>query len=157
MTIQPQIQLALWIAHPVTESVLLGVMLRRKQRQAFPVFFTYLVIQVLGFLVLFPIRRWGGYEQYFYSYWACECISLVVGFKVIQEVFLDVFRSYPTLKDLGSVLFKWSGLVMLMAAVVVATASPTSDQGPLVQAVLTLQRCVRLIQCGLVLFLLVFS
>lgn len=153
----PQIELALWIAHPVTETLVLAAMLRRKQRQAFPVFFTYLVIQVVGFLILFPIHRWVGYKEYFYCYWACECISLAVGFMVIQEVFLDVFRSYPTLKDLGSVLFKWSGLVMLMAAVVIASASPTSDQGPLLQAVLTLQRCVRLIQCGLVLFLMVFS
>jgi len=55
------------------------------------------------------------------------------------------------------VLFKWAGLVMLLVAGVVAAASAVSQEGPLVQAVLTVQRCVRVIQCGLVLFLLLFS
>ena len=46
---------------------------------------------------------------------------------------------------------------MLLVAIVVALSNPTSPQAPLVQAILTTQRCVRVIQCGLVLFLLVFS
>ena len=78
-------------------------------------------------------------------------------FKVIYEVFLDVFRPYHTLKDLGSVLFMWAGLVMLLVAGVVAASSSTNEQGPLWQAVMTGQRCVRVIQVGLIIFLLVFS
>jgi len=40
---------------------------------------------------------------------------------------------------------------------VVAASSPVGDQGPIVQAVITVQRCVRVAQVGLVLFLMVFS
>ena len=76
---------------------------------------------------------------------------------VIYEIFLDVFRPYYTLKDLGSVLFKWAALVMSLVAFVVAASSPTGDQGPIVQAVITVTRCVRVAQVGLILFLLVFS
>jgi len=83
-------------------------------------------------------------------------VSLTLGFKVIHEIFLDVFRPYHTLKDLGSVLFKWAALVMLLVAGVVA-ASSGGDQEPIVSSVTTLERCVRVIQCGLILFLLVFS
>ena len=54
-------------------------------------------------------------------------------------------------------LFKWAALVMLLVAGVVAASSSTTDQGPLVQAIFTVQRCVRVMQCGLILFLLVFS
>jgi hypothetical protein len=54
------------------------------------------------------------------------------------------------------VLFKWATLVMFFVALVVAAASP-AGQSPIVQAVVTVQRCVRVIQCGLILFLLVFS
>ncbi len=53
-------------------------------------------------------------------------------------------------------LFKWAALVMFLVALVVAAASP-AGQSPIVQAVVTVQRCVRVIQCGLILFLLVFS
>jgi hypothetical protein len=128
----------------------------RKLHRKFPVFFAYLVAQVLIFAIIFPISLYG-YEAYFYSYWITAIISLVLGFMVIHEIFVDIFRPYHTLKDLGTVLFKWASLVMLLVACVVAAASQTSPEGPLVEAVLTVQRCVRVIQCGLVLFLLIFS
>jgi len=148
---------ALWIAHPVLQLVLAGFMIHRKLYKKFRVFFIYLLSQVLIFAILFPISTKGSYEAFFYCYWLTAAVSLALGFKVIHEVFMDVFQPYHTLKDLGTVLFKWAGLVMLMVAAVVAAANTASDQGPLVQAVLTVQRCVRVIQCGLVLFLLLFA
>ncbi len=149
--------LSLWIAHPVLHLVLAGFMLRRKLHRQFPVFFVYVLSQILIFAILYPVKTLGSYAAFFYCYWAAAAISLSIGFKVIHEVFLDVFRPYHTLKDLGTVLFKWAGLVMLMVAAVVAAANTASDQGPWVQAVLTVQCCVRVIQCGLVLFLVLFA
>ena len=60
------------------------------------------------------------------------------------------------LKDLGTVLFKWAGVVMMLVSIVVALSN-SAHQDPLVQAVTTLQRSVRMVQCGLILFLLLFS
>lgn len=156
----PKIQLAyyvLWVTHPVLQSLVGAAMYWRQLHRKFPVFFTYILYQFLSFPILFGIHLEGSYAQFFYTYWIWFAGSLVLGFKVIHEIFLDVFRPYHTLKDLGSVLFKWAALVMLLVAAVVAAASSASEQGPLVQAVLTLQRCVRVTQCGLILFLLVFS
>lgn len=151
------LQLALWIAHPVLQTAVAGVMLKRKLHRIFPVFFTYLVSQMLTFSILFPLYERGYDAAFFYAYWICAAISLMIGFKVIHEVFLDVFRPYHTLKDLGSVLFKWAALVMVLVAFVVAAESTTSAFGALGQAVITVQRCVRVVQCGLILFLLLFS
>jgi hypothetical protein len=153
----PQLENALWIATPLLQLGVAAVMLWRRMRKTFPVFFAYIVAQVLIFAIVYPIRMSGHYSAYFYSYWVCAGISLILGFMVIHEIFLDIFRPFHTLKDLGSILFKWAGLVMLLMAGVVAAASPASSQGPMVQAILTVQRCVRIIQCGLVLFLLIFS
>jgi hypothetical protein len=75
---------------------------------------------------------------------------------VIHEIFLDVFRPYHMLKDLGTVLFKWTGLVMLLVSAIVAFSN-TAHSDPLAQAVTLLQRSVRMVQCGLILFLLLFS
>jgi hypothetical protein len=147
----------LWFAHPVLQTSVVWVMLQRKRQQKFPVFFAYVVAQIVVFSVVFLASSKGTYREFFYSYWITAALSLALGFCVIYEIFLDVFRPYHTLKDLGTVLFKWASLVMLLVAGVVAAASPTSDEGPLVQSVLTVQRCVRVIQCGLVLFLLLFS
>jgi hypothetical protein len=136
-------------------------MIWRGLHRKFPVFFSYIISQIVIFGVLFPIYRHSdsplGYTRYFYAYWIGAALSLTIGFKVIHEIFLDVFRPYHTLKDLGTVLFKWSALVMLLVAGVVAAASPAGANAPILQAVITVQRCVRVIQCGLILFLLVFS
>ncbi|MGA9043218.1 MAG: hypothetical protein WB421_22155 [Terriglobales bacterium] len=153
----PQLENALWIAHPALQLCVLAAIFWRRMHKTFPVFLTYIATQVLIFAILFPIRKWGTYAEYFYTYWICAGVTLVIGFMVIHEIFLDIFRPFHALKDLGSVLFKWAGLVMLLLACVVAAASPASSDGPLVQAVITVQRCVRMIQCGLVLFLMIFS
>ncbi len=151
------IQLALWIAHPVLELSLAGIMFWRKLHRTFPVFFAYIVFQVLNFLVLFPIYRSGNSMAYFYAYWISAAISLAIGFKVIHEIFLDVLRPYPNLKDLGTLLFKWAALVMILVAIVVTAASQSGSDTPLGQAVVIVQRCMRVIQCGLIMFLLFFS
>lgn len=156
----PRIQFAyyaLWIAHPVLQSTVVGTMYWRKLHRSFPVFFSYVLSQIVIFAIVFPVFLKGSYAAFFYVYAACIGVSVAIGFKVIYEVFLDVFRPYHTLKDLGSVLFKWAGLVMLLVAGVVAAASSSTEQGPLLQAVMTGQRCVRVIQVGLIIFLLVFS
>jgi hypothetical protein len=150
-------QLALWIAHPVLELAVVAAMWRRKVYRSFPVFFTYLGFQILIFALLFPLSRFGPYAVYFYLFWACSAINLVLGFMIIHEIFLDVFRNYHTLKDLGSVMFKWAALVMLLVAFVVAASNSGHDQEPIMEAITTVQRCVRVAQCGLVLFLIVFS
>ena len=154
-------QLVLWIAHPVLQLAVGAAMLRRKLHKAFPVFFAYIVFQILSFSVLFPLNTWGSYETsyaiYFYLYWACSAVNLILGFMIIHEVFLDVFSPYHTLKDLGSVMFKWAALVMMLVAFVVAASNSGQGMEPILQAITTIQRCVRVAQCGLVLFLMVFS
>jgi len=152
----PLAYFAFWIAHPVLQAAVAAVMLRRKLHKKFPVFFAYIITEIVMFAICFPIYLKGSYSAFFYAYWILAVISLGVGFFVIHEVFSDIFRPFHTLRDLGTVLFTWAGFVMLMVAAVVAAASPASHS-PIVEAVLTLQRCVRVIQCGLVLFLVVFS
>jgi hypothetical protein len=146
----------LWIAHPVLQGAVVAAMLHRKLHRRFPVFFAYLISEMVMFAVCFPIYLRGSYAAFFYAHWTLAAISLAVGFFVIQEIFADILRPFHALRDLGTMIFTWAGFVMLLVAAVVSAASPAS-QSPIVEAVLTLQRCVRVIQCGLVLFLLIFA
>jgi len=152
-------QLVMWVAHGVMELVLAGIMLKRKLHRQFPVFFIYILSQIVPFAILFPLYRSGPahYDAYFYTYWVSAAISLAIGFKVIHEILLSVLRPYHALKDLATILFEWAALVMLLVALVVAASSTPAMNSPLTQAVVTAQRCVRVVQCGLILFLLVFS
>src|ERR1700682_1683981 len=120
-------QTALWIAHPILQLVVGAAMFRYKLHRVFPVFFAYICFQILAFCVLFPMSSpWVSvsYPMFFWSYWSGAAINLVLGFIVLYEIVLDVFRPYYTPKGLGSVLFKWAALVMTLVAFVVAASSP---------------------------------
>jgi len=156
----PTAQLAyytLWFAHPVLQAGLVGILLWRKLYRTFPVFFSYVAFQIVVFGSLFPLRNDRFYTAFYYTYWGTTAVSAIVGFFVIHELFQDVFRPYHTLRDLGSVLFKWAALVMLLVAGVVAASTASATDEPLRTGIMTLQRSVRVVQCGLILFLLVFS
>jgi hypothetical protein len=148
--------LALWCAQPILQSAVAVILWRRKLHKQFPVFFLFLLTQVINFVVIFPLWRTASYNVYFWPFWIGEAVNAFLGFKVIHEIFLDVFRPYHTLKDLGTLLFKWAAVVMLLVSVVVAFSN-SYDASPLVHAITTLQRSVRIVQLGLILFLLLFS
>lgn len=150
------IVLYLWCAQPILQSVVAVILWRRKLHKQFPMFFLFLLVQVANFAVIFPLWLTGNYKLYFGPFWLGEAVNAVLGFKVIHEIFVDVFRPYHTLKDLGTLLFKWAGVVMLLVSVVVAFSN-SFDQSPLVHALTTLSRSVRIVQIGLILFLLLFS
>jgi hypothetical protein len=150
------VALYLWCAQPILQSVVAVILWHRKMHKQFPVFFLFLLVQVANFAIIFPLWLVGDSKMYFVFFWLGEAANAVLGFKVIHEIFLDVFRPYHTLKDLGTLLFKWAGVVMLLVSVVVAFSN-SLDQSLLVHAVTTLQRSVRIVQLGLILFLLLFS
>ena len=45
---------ALWVAHPVLQTVIVIAMFRRGQHREFRFFFAYVVAQILTFAVVFP-------------------------------------------------------------------------------------------------------
>jgi hypothetical protein len=147
--------LGLWCAQPILQSVVAAVLWRRKIHKQFPVFFSFLIAQLIIFAVTFPL--FGRSETwYFWAFWIGEAVNAILGFKVIHEIFLDVFRPYHALKDLGTPVFRWAGVVMLLVSVVVA-ASNSFTKYPIIHAVTTLEGSVRTVQVGLILFLVIFS
>ena len=149
---------ALWILHPVFQVGIGAFMVRRGLLRQFKFFCGYLVTQLVTFAIVFPAYLHNSASAFtFYSYWTCNAFSVAFGFLVIHEVFVDVFRMFHTLRDLGTVLFKWAGLVMLLVAGVVSVSTNSSEMAPWMQAIITSQRCVRIIQVGMVMFLLFFA
>ena len=146
----------LWVAHPILQTAIAIAMFRFGRHRQFRYFFAYIVAQIVTFAVVFPTYRYD-LAAWPYLSWLSTAVSVALGFKVIHEAFLDAFRPFHTLRDLGTVLFKWAGLVMLLVAGVVSVSTNSSDTPPWVQAILTAQRCVRIIQVGMVLFLIFFA
>jgi hypothetical protein len=148
----------LWMLHPLLEVGIAAFMLRRGLLRQFKFFFGYILTQVVTFVVLFPAYLHSSAGPLTFDiYWGCTAVSVAFGFLVIHEVFVDVFRMFHTLRDLGTVLFKWAGLVMLLVSAVVSVSTSTSRVAPWMEAIITSQRCVRIIQVGMVMFLLFFA
>jgi hypothetical protein len=150
----PQLQLALWISQPVLQATIAVVLYRRRLHKQFTAFFWYTAAQLLFFVVSFPIRH--NNSLYFDVYYAAAALNVLFAFKIIHEVFLDVFRPYPALKDLGTALFRWAAMIMILVSVVMVSMSPGWDD-PVRRTINVVQLCVDVIQCGLVIFLLAFA
>src|SRR6266536_4945846 len=121
----PQIQLALWISQPILQIIVAVAMFRRRLHKDFRVFVSFTIAQIGLFAVTFPIYRWGSHATYFDVFWLTCAINLVFEFKIIHEVFLDAFRPYHALHDLGTALFKWAALIMILVSVVLISISPS--------------------------------
>jgi hypothetical protein len=147
----------LWTVHPILQCVMVAVMLRRKLSRMMPMFFAYIISQIVMFTFSFPAYLWGNQTMNFYLWWTTTGISAALGFMVIREIFLDVFRPFPALRDFGSILFRWAGIVMGLVAVILMAAGSQSDHVKIVQYVLSVERGVRVMQCGLTLFMVLFS
>jgi hypothetical protein len=145
-----------WFATPVLQSGLLVALYRRGLHRDYPFFFNYTILQVISVPVLAIASR-ISYPAYYYSYYFNLGLSVIISFAVLQEVFKDAFRPYENLRDLSVILFRWSALVALLVAVMWAiSASHNSENGVVNDVMLLADRSVRLMQCGLVFFLLLF-
>jgi hypothetical protein len=147
----------LWCAGPFMQIGVLVAMYRRGLHRDYPYFFNYTLLQVLSEPILFVVQR-HSYSVYYWGYWVSVALSALVSFAVLQEIFHDAFRPYEALRDLSVILFRWSALVVLLVAVMWAIAAAHSSQvDAITNSILLIQRGVRLMQCGLVFFLLLFS
>src|SRR5580704_6815157 len=151
------IDYVLWIATPTLQIWVLVAMVRRGLHHDYPCFFNYTILQVVGDPILYFIYpRWS--PVYFYAYYFNIARSVLISFAILQEIFKDAFRPYEALRDLSVILFRWSALVVLLVGVMWAINSVhKSDNGTIIDAILLAERSVRLMQCGLVFFLLLFS
>jgi len=147
---------ALWVSGSALALAVVVTMVRRKLRQEFPFFFSYAAFQVVSAPALFALYQRGVYADYFYAYWVTSALGIGLGLAVLFEIFQHAFRPYAALRGLASMLFRWAALVLLLVAVITALAAP-SGQKPIITAILSLERSIRMMQVGLLVLLLFFS
>ncbi|MBI2682435.1 MAG: hypothetical protein HYX26_04335 [Acidobacteriales bacterium] len=146
----------LWFTTPAIQVAILVFMGKRGLRQHFPNFFNYNAYQiaVVALMVLvYHVWPW----QYFYAYWATAAVSIFLGFLVIHEVFAYVIRPYPGLRDLAGMIFRWAVFLLVLVTGLFAASASTVNSDVVVRTVINLERAVRLVQCGLLLFVVMTS
>lgn len=146
----------IWFAAPAIQLVIAIIMVRRNLRRDYPMFFNYTIFQVVSHVLMFILWK-SSYSLYYYGYWTNSALGIFLGFMVIRELFLQSFRPYEGLRELGEMLFSWSLLLLVLIALVSAFSSTSPEDGRLFIALMTGERSIRILQCGLVLFMFVFS
>ena len=145
----------IWWGTPVLMLLIVVAMYHRRLHREFPVFFNYVIFQIISFVVEYPLF---GRPSYFYVSWTLTALSIAVSFGVLLEIFKEAFRPYEALRDLSIILFRWCALVVLLVSAMWALTSWNGNQvDSMLSVILLVDRSVRLMQCGLVFFMLLFS
>jgi hypothetical protein len=150
------VQLALALLSIVMTGAVMFVLAKRNLRHAYPMLFAYLGMNAVAVLVLTVLYRFA-IGQYFYAYWTTSTLLMLVGFAVQYEVFVDILKPFSAVIDLGKMLFFWAAGFLLLAGFLTALVTSGNHASKIVVAVDLLDRCVHLMQCGLMLLLVVFE
>ena len=150
-------QTVLWFSAQALQLAVLVCMYRRRIQNYYPAFFYFIVVEVLSDPFLTLVQDRCPYTYYF-GYWITVCLTTALSFFVMQEIFRDAFRPFEALRDLSTILFRWSALVLLLVAGMSAVTAPyNAHVDSISNTILLVDRNVRVMLCGLVFFLLMFS
>lgn len=147
---------SLWVFPHVIQAVLLVIMVRKGLRSEFPLFFTYLIYELASFAFLFYVYH-RAFSQYFYAYWVANTLEAALGFAAIYEAFRVSLKRYGALQEMVGILFRWVLALMVVIGAVIALSADGNEASRLVAGVLSFGRSAMLMQCGLVLFLVLFA
>jgi hypothetical protein len=143
-----------WVAGPALEITLLAFMIHRKLHTEFPRFFSYILFQIVKSAALFATYRYYP-DVYFEAYWTGNAVSVILAVVVMDEILHKLFKEYGGAQNLGAVIFRWTCGLLLILAIVNALSSQQGSSDRVVATVLSFDRSVRLMQCGLVCLLLI--
>ena len=149
-------QLLLGLGSLAVMGIVLSIMAARKLRIAYPMFFGYIAVNAAAAVACLGAYRFA-YGQYFYIYWTCSTILMLIGFTVQYEVFVDVLKPFSAVTDLGRMLFFWAAGFLFLAGILTAMVTSGSQANKISVAVNLLDRCVHMMQCGLMLLMVVFE
>src|SRR5580658_214369 len=148
-----------WIAPHVLLAVVAVLVWRKRLHTIFPVFAVYMWYELAEFVVLFAIAATGLRQGSLYVrvFLVTLAISTALRFGVLQEIFNYEFREHGQVDALARASLRWTTGFLLVVAVVGAIFWPGEASGSLIAGAAWIGRGVAIVQCGLVIFLILFS
>ena len=143
----------LWLAGPALQLILIAVLQRNRLVRQFPFFFAYTLFEIASNVVLFGLYRGMYGKAYFYAFWTCRALSILMGFAVLHEVFAFALRPYTGLRDLGMMMFRWAALLLLLISGVMAGSGASSQLASVTKTLVNLELSMGVMQCGLLMFM----
>jgi len=118
-------------------------------------FFLYAAFQFVQWAVLYPIDLIPAVPAPYYwrAYWLSSLIESAIAFWVISDIFADVSGSYEALAQLGKLLIRWAGAILLIVATAVAAYAPIENRFWIIPACHILHEAMYIVVSGLILLL----
>jgi hypothetical protein len=143
-----------WIVGIALQVLLAVVMLAKRTWQKYPIFSAYVFFNLLGAALIYAV--FGNKVVYFYTYFVCESIGIVLGLGVVREIFTNVFSPHQALRKLATIIFRVAmvALVVLAGGVIYAQSGNAKS---IAHAVLLAEEAARIVEVGLIMFLFLSS
>jgi hypothetical protein len=151
MISHPFIWLYLWIAPHVLLAVVAAVMLRSRRHRDFPVFFSYLLFEILQFCVLFAMSRLDSIlaSTYLKVDLLGRAGSIAFRFGMIQEMLqAPVAHCAPLRRIIARMLRCTAAVLALLAAVFIGSVYSWNFRQMIVPAY-AVNQILNILQCGL--------
>ncbi|HTC94776.1 MAG TPA: hypothetical protein VK699_15150 [Terriglobales bacterium] len=155
MTVRHIFETAFWYVPSVLQTILIVTMLVHRLYRQLPYFFSYttvITVTTIFYLILEPKS-----SLYLYSYLLGELITWALGMAVIYEIYANLLKEYAVLQKMGTILFWLTSIILVLIASWTALNTPGADVERLAKGFLTLERSLRIVQCGLLVVLFLFA
>jgi hypothetical protein len=154
MPVPVLVERILWFLPAFVQVAISVFMVRRKLHRELPWFFSYTILQASQATLAWFIRH--EMPHYFYFYWGIEFVSAIVELGVIYEIFRNVVLRYEGIQRVGFTMYRWFAVALLVIATMMAANGPDLNIAAM-QGIVTLERGLRIIQVGLLVFLFIFA
>ena len=144
----------LWIGSIVLQVALALALLAKRAWQNFPAFAAYIFFCLFEAGVTYAL--FGNKVAYFWAFWSCEAIAIVLGLAVVREIFTNVFSPHPALRKLATMIFRAAVIALVVLACVVIYVQSANARG-IVNALLLAAEAARLVEVGVIMFLFLCS
>jgi hypothetical protein len=142
------------IASIALQFLLAATLLAKKAWHKFPMFTAYAFFTLFETAATFPGYRTGA--SYFYTFWICEAIGIVLGLAVVREIFTNIFAPHAALRKLAIIIFR----VAVVALILLACGAIYEQSGnarSIARVVMLATDATRIVELGLIMFLFLSS
>jgi hypothetical protein len=143
-----------WILGIGLQASLALVLIGKKIWQKYPVFSAYVFFNLFGATLTYAVFR--SRSLYFYTFWMCEAVGIVLGLGVVREIFTNVFSPHPALRKLATLIFRVAVVLLVVLACGVIYAQSGNARG-ISNGVLLAAEAARVVEVGLTMFLFLSS
>lgn len=143
-----------WLVGIGVQVLLFAALLTKKIWHKFPAFFAYVAFNLFEAAITYAVFHKG--IVYFYTFWICEAIGILLTLGAVWEVFTSLFLPHPALRKLTQLIFRGTVVLLIGLAVGVIYLQSGEARG-IPSAVLLAAEAARMVEVGLIMFLFLSS